>query len=120
MAKITITFESPSILSEGPETISYQVDEAYAPDFLAAVRASRHGKVAEIVMADTGQRDADGNPVFGPATQMRDATFREGLNSWANLNVRDVILGAVNTYRIEKAKAIALASVKVDPIQPVE
>lgn len=117
MAKITITFESPSILAEGPEVISYTVDEIYAPDFLAAVAAHpKHGQVAEVVMADTGQVDADGEPILGPATQMRAASFREGLRSWSETNVHDVILGAVNGFRLEKARQEALASVNVAPI----
>lgn len=117
MAKITITFESPSALSEGPEVISYEVDEIYAPDFVAAVaRHPVHGKVATQVMADTGMRDEEGEPILGPALQFRDATFREGLQSWARDNVRAPILTAVDTYRVEKAKAIALAAVRVDPI----
>jgi hypothetical protein len=115
MAKITISFESPSVLAGGPATFVYEVDEAYAPDFAAAVYASRHGQVAETIMADTGQKDEDGNPVFGPAIQMRPASFTEGLQSWSDLNIRDVILGAVNTFRVEKAKAIALAGVVVPP-----
>jgi hypothetical protein len=119
MAKITIRFESASALSEGPEEISYEVDEAHAPDFVAAVAAHPvHGKVEEIVQADTGLRDLEGNPILGPAKVFRAATFREGLQSWARLNVRDPILGAVNTYRVEKAKAIALAALRVDPIEP--
>jgi hypothetical protein len=118
MAKVTISFESPSALAGGPATFVYEVAEAYAPDFAAAVAASRHGQVAETIMADTGQKDADGNPILGPAIQMRPATFTEGLRSWSDLNVRDVILNAVNTFRVEKAKAIALASVNVTPIVP--
>jgi hypothetical protein len=118
MAKVTISFESASALAGGPATFVYEVDEAYAPDFAAAVAASRHGQVAESIMANTGQVDENGDPILGPAIQMRDATFAEGLQSWSDLNVRDVILGAVNTFRVEKAKAIALASVNVTPIVP--
>jgi hypothetical protein len=117
MAKITITFESESALSDGPETITYSVDEVYAPDFVAAVAAHpKHGQIAEVVMADTGQTDADGKPILGPATQMRAASFREGLRSWSETNVHDVILGAVNGFRLEKARQQALASVNVAPI----
>jgi hypothetical protein len=121
MAKVTISFTSDSVLSDGAETISYTVDEAFAPDFVAAIAAHPlHGKVHEQIMADTGQVDENGDPILGPATQVRDATFREGLQSWARHNVKDVILGAVNHFRVEKAKAIALASVSVNPIDTVE
>ena len=119
MAKCTITFESDSALSEGPQVFAFVVDEAYTPDFVAAVAAHpEHGRVAETVMQDTGQVDENGQAILGPATVIRPASFREGLASWTNKNVRDVILNAVNTFRLEKAKAIALASVNVEPIQP--
>lgn len=121
MAKVTITFESDSMLSDGPESISYTVEEAYAPDFVAAVAHHPvHGQVAMSIMADTGQRDENDEPILGPAIQMRAATFREGLQSWSRTNVRDVILGAVNAFRVEKAKAIALSGVNVEPIKPVD
>jgi len=120
MAKVTITFESDSALAEGPEVHSWEVEEQYIPDFVAAVAAhDKHGKKAVEIMADTGQVDPETKePILGPATQIQPRTFREGLQSWAETNVRDVILGAVNTYRIKKAQAIALASVNVDPVQP--
>ena len=119
MAKVTITFESPTALSSGPETHSWEVDEQYVTDFVSAVAAHpTHGKKAVEIMADTGQVDENGQPILGPATQIQPTTFREGLQSWSESNVRDVILGAVNTFRVEKAKAIALASVKVEPIVP--
>jgi len=119
MAKVTITFESPSALSEGAEVHSWEVDEQYVSDFVAAVAAHpKHGQKAVQIMADTGQLDENGDPILGPATQIQPTTFREGLQSWAETNVRDVILGAVNTFRLKKAQAIALASVNVTPIQP--
>ena len=121
MAKVTITFESDIVLAGAPASFTYEVSEVYAPDFVAAVAAhGTHGIVSETVMADTGSVDDKGQPVLGPATQVRPATFREGLQSWANANVRDVILGAVNEFRVRKAQAIALASVNVEPIKPEE
>ena len=120
MAKITIIFESASALSEGPETATYEVDEQFAPDFVAAIAAHpKHGQKAVEIMADTGQIDPETKePILGPATQMQPTSFREGLQSWSALNVRDVILGAVNTFRLKKAQAIALAKVNVELIQP--
>lgn len=120
MAKVTVIFESETELSEGPETFSFEVDEIYAPDFKAAVAAHPvHGTKAVTVMADTGQVDGNGQPILGPATQMQPTTFREGLGSWTNTNVRDVILGAVNGFRKARAEKIALAAVKVDPITTI-
>jgi hypothetical protein len=121
MAKVTITFESDAVLGEGPATYSYAVDEQYAPDFVAAIAAHpMHGQIAEQIMADTGQVDENGDPILGPATQVRPSTFREGLKSWADANVRDVIIGATNEFRTRKAQAVALAAVVVEPIRPID
>ena len=121
MAKVTITFESASGLPSGPLALPYSVSDTFAPDLVAAIAGHPvYGHVAEQIMADTGQVDASGAPILGPATQMRASTFAEGLTMWADANVRDVILGAVNQFRVEKAKAVALAKVNVAPVVLVE
>lgn len=126
MAKITIKFESTTALKDGAETITYEVDEAYAPDFVAAVAAHPvHGqKQVNVQYQELNpawseeQEDPNDPPKFIDMQrwETEKRTFREGLQSWSNMNVRDPILNAVNTFRIEKAKAEALAAVQVEPI----
>lgn len=124
MAKITITFESASQLPNGPHVESYEVDEAYAPDFAAAIAAHQvHGYVIETKTVQVQEGvDANGNPIMvdRETTTRSPGTFQTGLTSWANMNVRDVIFGAVNTFRRRKAEAIALAQINVPEIKPVE
>lgn len=118
MAKIIITFESYSQL-ENAASFTYEVDEQYAPDFKAAVAAHPvYGKVDETVMAENGALDANGNPILVSENRPRPSTFSEGLETWANVNVRDVVLGAVNDFRLRRAQALALASVNVEIIKP--
>lgn len=120
MAKVTITFESAAILADGPAVFTYEVDEKFAPDFVAAIAASSHGQVIEKVMQDSGQRTPEGEVILGEAWVPRETTFVEGLQSWSNMNVRDGIINAVNGYRAAKADAIRKATAPpVEPVVPI-
>jgi len=76
-----------------------------------------HGQIAVPIMADTGQRDENDQPILGPAIQMRQATFEEAFDRWAEANVFGPM---VNAAADAVYKAQVAAQPKVErPVIPV-
>ena len=116
MAKVTLIFESDSLLPDGPETISYTVDESAAPYFAGTIANHPiHGFVVEEI--EVTETDDDGNTITNTATTRNPGTFRTGVNSWAELNVHEPIIGAVNAFAKASAEAEALAAISVPTVE---
>lgn len=95
------------------------VPGAYDATFIDTLLAHPlHGQIAVSIMADTGQTDADGEPIFGPATQNRQATFEEAFDRWADANVFAPMVAAAADAVYKAQVAVKLAEVK-RPVIPV-
>ncbi len=114
MAKITITIESPNAtVPNGKHSTTRIVPDDYDPAFVATLmNHPSHSKVSEQIMADTGQADEDGKPILGPATQVRDATFVEAFDKWADANVFDPMVEAAVEAKYQQEVASKLAEVE--------
>jgi hypothetical protein len=95
------------------------VPGAYDATFIDTVMAHpSHGQIAVSIMADTGQKDEDGKPIFGPAIQMRPASFEEAFDRWADANVFGPMVNAAADAVYSAQVAAKLAEVE-RPVIPV-
>ena len=123
MAKVTLQFESLSALPNGPVVCSDEIDEAYAPDLMAALLASeKYGYVIETKTVSVQEgTDADGNPIMvdRPVTTRSPATFEQALVLFYNDAIRDRIVDAVNGFRKKSIEAKKQAGAEAE-FKPIE
>jgi len=120
MGEVTVSFKSSNAAVPGGVcSKTLKVPDDYDAAFIAALLSHpSHGTVTEDIMADTGQRDENDQPILGPAKQNRDATFEEAVAKWADANVFNPLVSAIEDGMYQASLAAKVAEV-ARPVIPV-
>jgi hypothetical protein len=120
MGEVTVSFKSSNAAVPGGIcTKTLRVPDDYDEAFIAALMSHpSHGTVSFEVMDDTGQKDENGESILGLAHRNREATFEEAVGKWADANVFNPLVAAIEDGMYQASLAAKVAEV-ARPVIPV-